>query len=99
MIFPESRRNEFTPPPHKLPRPSGGIMGDFFRACHEDGRPTFSGFGTFAGPFLEMLFVGQLAMRAGLNKPVQWDGANVKCTNMPELDQYVKREYRQGWSL
>jgi hypothetical protein len=99
VILPESRRKEFTPPPRKLPRPSGGIMGDFFRACKKGGGPTFSGFGTFAGPFLEWLFVGHLAMRAGLKKPVKWDGANLKCTNMPELNRFVKREYRKGWSL
>jgi len=99
ILFPPSRRKEFTPPPKKLPRPSGGIMGDFLHACRQGGRKTFSAFDTFAGPFLEMLLVGHLAMRAGLNKPVEWDGAKMKCTNMPELDQYVDRPYRQGWTL
>jgi hypothetical protein len=46
-----------------------------------------------------MLLVAHLAMRAGLNKPVEWDGANMQCTNMPELNQYVTREYRKGWTL
>jgi len=99
VLLPASRRQEFTPPPATLPRPSGGIMGDFLRACHAGGGPTFSGFATFAGPFLEMLLVAHLAMRAGLNRPVEWDGAAMKCTNLPELNQYVKREYRQGWTL
>ena len=56
----------------------------------EGGGPTFSGSGTFAG---------HLAMRAGLNKPVEWDGADMICTNTLELDRHVKREYRQGWTL
>jgi hypothetical protein len=99
VLLPESRRKEFTPPPKTLPRPVGGIMVDFLRACKAGGGPTFSGFATFAGPFLEMLLVGHLAMRAGLNKPVEWDGANMKCVNLPELNQYVQREYRQGWTL
>jgi predicted dehydrogenase len=99
VLLPPSRRKEFTPPPKTLPRPVGGIMGDFLRACKTGGGPTFSGFATFAGPFLEMLLVGHLAMRAGLNKPVAWDGANMKCTNLPELNQYVQREYRKGWTL
>jgi hypothetical protein len=72
---------------------------DFLTACKAGGGPTFSGFATFSGPFLEMLLTAHLAMRAGLNKPVEWDGANMKATNRPELDQYVKREYRQGWTL
>jgi predicted dehydrogenase len=99
VILPASRRRELRPPPKKLPRPSGGIMGDFFRACSKGGGPTFSGFDTFAGPFLEMLFVGHLAMFAGLNKPVEWDGERLECTNRPELAQYVKGDYRKGWTL
>jgi hypothetical protein len=99
VLLPASRREQFTPPPATLPRPSGGIMGDFFRACRAGGGPTFSGFATFAGPFLEMLLVGHLAMRAGLNKTVEWDGATMQSTNLPELNQYVKREYRKGWTL
>jgi hypothetical protein len=74
VLLPASRREEFTPPPKTLPRPSGGIMGDFLRACQAGGGATFSGFATFAGPFLEKLLVGRLAMRAGLHKPIEWDG-------------------------
>lgn len=99
VLLPAARRQEFTPPPKKLPRPTGGIMGDFLRACQAGSGQTFSAFATFAGPFLEMLLVGHLAMRAGLNKPVEWDGAKMKCTNLPDLNQYVQREYRKGWTL
>ncbi len=38
-------------------------------------------------------------MRAGVGRKVEWDGANMRCTNLPELNQYVKREYRKGWTL
>lgn len=99
VLLPESRRKEFSLPPATLPRPSGGIMGDFLRACQAGGGPTFSGFATFAGPFLETLLVAHLAMRAGVGRPVEWDGANMKSTNRPELNQYVQREYRRGWTL
>jgi predicted dehydrogenase len=99
VLLPESRRKEFKLPSKTLPRPVGGIMGDFLRACQAGGGPTVSGFTSFSGPFMEMLLVGHLAMRAGLNKPVQWDGANMKSINMPELNQYVNREYRKGWTL
>jgi hypothetical protein len=74
-------------------------MGDFLSACQAGGGPTFSGFASFSGPCLEMMLVGHLAMRAGLNNPVEWDGVNMKSTNRPELSQYVKREYRRGWTL
>jgi len=31
-----------------------GHLGDFLRACKAGGGPTFSGFATLGGPFLEM---------------------------------------------
>ncbi|MGW8258002.1 MAG: Gfo/Idh/MocA family protein [Thermoguttaceae bacterium] len=100
ILLPASRRKEFTLPPRTLPRPgSDGIMGDFVRACQAGGGQTFSGFATFSGPMIEKLLVGHLAMRAGLNRPVQWNGDEMCCTNLPELNQYVDRKYRQGWTL
>jgi hypothetical protein len=43
--------------------------------------------------------LGCLAERAGLGKKVEWDGENMKCTNLPELNTLVSREYRKGWEL
>jgi len=34
-----------------------------------------------------------------LAKKIEWDGPNMKATNCPEAEQYIKREYRKGWSL
>ncbi|MEY4106415.1 MAG: hypothetical protein RL181_757, partial [Bacteroidota bacterium] len=28
-----------------------------------------------------------------------WDGANMKVTNFDEANQFVKRKYREGYSL
>jgi hypothetical protein len=30
---------------------------------------------------------------------LEWDGENMKITNVPEANQYLHREYRQGWTL
>ena len=46
-----------------------------------------------------MVLLGNLALRAGVGKKVQWDGPNMKSTNLPELDRFVQRKYRKGWSL
>lgn len=32
-------------------------------------------------------------------KQLMWDGANMKITNFDEANQFVKREYREGWNL
>jgi hypothetical protein len=28
-----------------------------------------------------------------------WDGPNMKVTNFDDANQFVKRQYREGWSL
>ena len=83
--------------PQVLERAQGGHFGDFFRACR-DGKPSLANF-DYAGPFTEAVLMGNLCLRAGKGKTVQWDGENMKVTNHPELNQYVKRAYREGWSL
>lgn len=68
----------------------------------------------FSGPLTETILMGNLAIRSyGLRKPtlnknrfnypgrkkLLWDGINMKITNFEDSNQFVKREYRKGWSL
>ena len=41
------------------------------------------------------LFV--VAFRSGEN--LQWDAKNLKATNSSAADEYIRKEYRQGWEL
>ncbi|HTI10486.1 MAG TPA: Gfo/Idh/MocA family oxidoreductase [Puia sp.] len=68
-----------------------------------------------AGPLTETVLMGNLAIRSyDLRKPkadgkgfdypgrhikLLWDGANMKITNFEDANQFVKRTYREGWSL
>ncbi len=67
-----------------------------------------------AGPLTETVLMGNLAIRShdirhprgdnGFDYPgrhikLLWDGANMKITNFDEANQFVRRTYRQGWSL
>jgi predicted dehydrogenase len=97
-IVPEEKHRQFSPPAKKYQR-TRGIQDDFLRACREGGTPPCSNFPDVSGPYIEALLVGNLAMRAGVGKKIEWDGAAMKCTNLPEMNQYVRREYRKGWSL
>jgi hypothetical protein len=97
-IIPEEKHKEFPMPAKKYPR-TRDIHGDFLRACKEGGEPPCSNFPDVAGPFQEAMLVGNLAMRAGVGRKVEWDGPNMKSSNLAELNQYVKREYRKGWTL
>ena len=98
-LVPEEKHKAFPVPPQTLPRFKGGIWGDFLRAAKDGGTPCISNFADFAGPLLEAMYVGHLAMRAGVGKKVEWDGQAMKCTNLPDLNRFVRREYRKGWTL
>jgi hypothetical protein len=69
----------------------------------------------YAGPFTESILMGNLAIRSALyrdpkitgwgrnsftgRKKLLWDAKNMKITNFDEANKFVKREYRQGWTL
>jgi len=42
--------------------------------------------------------MGNLAIRNPGQK-LEWDGENMKVTNVPEANQYVNEPYREGWTL
>jgi hypothetical protein len=57
-----------------------------------------SNFG-YAGRLTETILVGNLAVRAGAGQRIEWDARNLLSTNVPDLNKYVHREYREGWTL
>ena len=96
-LIPESKMKNFQKPDPVIPRCDSDHFQEWITAC-KGGRPAFSNF-DHAGPLTEMVLLGNLAIRAGVGKRVEWDGANMKSTNMPELNQFVRRQYRDGWGL
>ena len=64
----------------------------------------------YAGPLTEAILMGNLALRSWNikgpdgkgwpgRKKLLWDAENMKITNFDEANQFVKREYRDGWKL
>jgi hypothetical protein len=98
-IVPEDAHKAFPVPAQTVPRIKGGIWGDFVRRAKEGGPACVSDFAEFAGPLLEAMYVGHLAMRAGAGKRLQWDGPAMRCTNIPEVNQYATRTCRKGWEV
>jgi hypothetical protein len=45
----------------------------------------------------EFAILGNLAMKAGKGRKVEWDGPGMKVTNLPELNAWVQRPVRDGW--
>ncbi len=100
-VIPESRRKEFGKPPKVLER-SPGHHQEWINAC-KGGKPAGSNF-DHAGPLAECVLLGNVALRPAMKEKLTrvsllWDSENFKITNVPEANQYLHREYRQGYSL
>jgi len=97
-ILPEKRQKEFKLPEKTLPRAHGGPIEDLFWAIRNGGVPC-SNFADYSAAFTEMILTGQLAMFAGPGRKVEWDVAAMKCTNLDDVNRFVKRTYRPGWEV
>ena len=95
-ILPLEKMEQITQPPRTLPRPKN-IMADFLNACREGKIETAASF-EYGAQLTEFTLLGNLAQHAGPGKKVDWDGPNMKVTNLTELNQWVTRPYRKGWS-
>ena len=47
----------------------------------------------------EFTLLGNLAQHAGVGQKVKWNGPKMKVTNLRALNDWVKRDYRQGWQV
>jgi len=94
-LLPEKRMRDFQPPPKTIPRIETSHEMNWVRACK--GGPAASSNFDYAGPLSEMVLLGNAAIRAG--KPIEWDAENMKITNLPDANKFVRREYRDPWSL
>ena len=100
-LIPESRMKDYKKPPRKIPR-SPGHHKEWLIAC-KGGPPARSNF-DWAGPLTEVVLLGNVALRMekqlyekGLT--LHCDGPNMRITNLPEANKYLRDEYRNGWAL
>jgi predicted dehydrogenase len=93
-LLPESRMKGFKPPEPTLPR-SPGHCREWLDACRGGPKP-LADF-DYSGPLTEMVLLGNVAIRTG--GKLTWDSTNMKVTNVPEANEYLHREYREGWTL
>jgi predicted dehydrogenase len=68
---------------------------EWIAAC-KGGPAPYSNFDV-AAYLTEIMLLGCVAMRTG--KKLEWDGPKMRAKNAPEASQYVKRQYRKGWTL
>ena len=100
-LYPEKLARDYGEPPKKLAR-SPGHYQEWIEAC-KGGSPAGSNF-DWAGPLTETVLLGNVALRTQLREKLTkvrlaWDSAKFEFTNLPEANQFLRRAYREGWSV
>ena len=94
-LLPASRMKSFTPPAPTIPRLNCTHEQDWINAIKSGGKAGADF--AYSGPLTEVCQLGNIAKR--MNTRIEWDPAKMEFPNLPEANQYVKREYREGWTL
>ena len=51
----------------------------------------------YSGLLTEANHLGNVAYRVG--KKIHWDAKEMRATNAPDAEQFIRRDYRKGWNL
>ncbi len=78
------------------PVPGVNHWHSFIDAVRGEGQ-TSAHFG-YAGPLTEWVLLGGIATRFP-NQTLEWNADDLKFTNMPAANQFVKKVYRAGWEV
>jgi hypothetical protein len=96
-IIPETKLKEIGKPKRMLER-SPGHYNEFVLAALGKKPLDFpkSNFG-FAAPMTETIALGNIAMR--MKHRIEWDGPNLRITNLPEANKLLTKDYPEGWRV
>lgn len=94
FLLPQDNFKDYKAPEPTIPK-SIGHHAEWIKAC-KDGSPTTCNF-EYSGALSETVLLGNVAFRVG--KKIEWNGQDMKATNAPEADRYIREEYRKGWNL
>jgi predicted dehydrogenase len=94
-LLPKSFHDSVGPPAAKLPRIATSHENNWGDAAKGKGEASTPF--DYAARLTEVMLLGIVALRAGSR--IQYDGEAMRITNNEAANQYLKREYRSGWSL
>ncbi|HEY8993606.1 MAG TPA: Gfo/Idh/MocA family oxidoreductase [Lacunisphaera sp.] len=96
-IIPEARMRELIPtlPAKTIPRVEGGHFAEWIRACK--GGPAAGSNFAYASKLTELCLLSNIAVRA--RRPIEWDAAAMKITNLSSANQYLTKVYRPGFGV
>jgi predicted dehydrogenase len=96
VLLPRDKFKEVEKPKPALPR-SPGHFREFVEAIKAgDPKKAMSNF-EYAGRLTETVLLGVVALKTGTT--IEWDAVAMKAKNVPSADQFIKREYRKGFSI
>ncbi len=98
-IIPETKMQEYQRPPKSIPR-SPGIHAEWLEAIKKgDPKSATTNF-DYSAPLTETMLLANLAVRLkDKNMRLFYDGQKGAITNLPEANDLLYMEYRQGWKL
>ncbi|MEN6576760.1 MAG: Gfo/Idh/MocA family oxidoreductase [Phycisphaerales bacterium] len=94
-LIPESRMKQYKLPPRTIPRVGDSHEQDWVRAC-KNGQRAGADF-EYSALLTEICLLGNVARR--VDARIEWNGPEMRVTNLPEANKYIRTEYREGWKL
>ena len=94
QLLPEAKFVDFQRPEPFIPD-SIGHHREWIEAC-KTGGPTTCNF-DYSGALTEAALLCNVALRTG--EKLTWDAKNLKAVGCPQADVFLRRQYRQGWTL
>jgi predicted dehydrogenase len=92
VLLPESKFINYKIPEFE----AGNHYHSFVVACL--GGPKTESHFAQTGPMTEAILLGTVAIRIP-DKLLEWNSVNMKFSNYPEADKYLRRKYRDGWHV
>ncbi|MBX7164959.1 MAG: Gfo/Idh/MocA family oxidoreductase [Pirellulales bacterium] len=83
-------------PAESIPN-SIGHHAEWLKACRERGTTTCNF--DYSGALAEAVLLGNVAYRAAPGETLAWDAERLEFADCANAAQFVRREYRKGWSL
>jgi predicted dehydrogenase len=96
VLLPKEQFKEVKKPEPSLPRSPGHFTEWVEGIKSHDCRKPMSNF-DYAGRLTETVLLGVVALKTG--KKIEWDAENMRATNAPEADEFIRRDYRRGYTI
>ncbi|MCX7012797.1 MAG: gfo/Idh/MocA family oxidoreductase, partial [Candidatus Sumerlaeota bacterium] len=96
-LMPKGDLTYYHPPkPEELIPPVKSHHQEWVEACKRSDHKTRADF-DYSGTLIEHNLLALAAYRVG--KKLEWDAEKLAATNCPEVEPFIKKTYRQGWTL